>query len=158
MSARRLLPLAMLLGACAIPNAIDALDQHSPPPEFGRPMWVRVPAGVGAWVGGIVGGVVSIVCLPVTWPISELASDGLGEHGGAEFLFAPAITGAALGHCVFGLPPDLLDWSFRRVWVGTSDSMTSYEFIPLPGPIMPLAPGTPAAGEPGPDSAAGSPK
>ena len=144
MQLRCLLPLAMLLGACAIPNTAEALDQRSPPPEFGRPMWVRVPAGAGAWIGGILGGVVSIVLLPITWPLSELADDGLGEQGAGEFMFWPALAGASVGHCLLGTPPDVVDWLFHRAWVDGPDPVTSYDFIPLPGPAMP-APPTPDA-------------
>ena len=46
LSFRSLLPL-LLLGACAIPNTIELLDAHDPPPEFGRPAWVRTSAGIG---------------------------------------------------------------------------------------------------------------
>jgi hypothetical protein len=136
---RSLLLLGVLLGACAIPQTIDTLGDRSPPPEFGRPTWVRVSAGVGAWTGGIVGGVVSVVLLPVTWPISELAGDGLGEHGGSEFMLFPAIGGAAMGHCLLGAPADGIDWVFRRAWVGSTDPVTSYDFVPMEGPAKPAA-------------------
>jgi hypothetical protein len=126
----------LLLGACAIPNVIAGLDDRSPPPEFGRPAWVRVCAGIGAWTGGIVGGVFSVVLLPVTYPISLLASDGLGEHSSGEFLFFPALGGAAIGHCLLGAPPDLLDFVFRRAWIDSPDPVNSYELVPLEGPIM----------------------
>ena len=60
------LPLLLIASGCAIPNTIEALGDRSPPPEFGRPGWVRAFAGVGGWIGGIVGGVVSIGVLPVS--------------------------------------------------------------------------------------------
>ena len=126
-----------LLGACAIPNTIEGYDELCPPPEFGRPGWVRVCAGAGAWVGGIVGGVASVVLLPVTYPLSLLAEDGLGEHSSSEFLLFPALGGAAIGHCLLGTPPDVLDYLFRRVWVGSGDITTSYDFVPMPGPVLP---------------------
>ena len=61
--------LALLLPACAIPNTVESLQADAPPPEFGRPAWVRTCAGAGAWVGGVTGGVVSVVLLPITWPL-----------------------------------------------------------------------------------------
>lgn len=129
-----------LLAACAVPNAVEGLDDASPPPEFGRPAWVRVFAGVGAWAGGIVGGVASVVLLPVTWPLSLIADDGLGEHASSEFMLLPAIGGAALGHCLLGTPPDVVDYLFRRVWVGSGDVTSSYDFVPMPGPAVPRQP------------------
>ncbi|MEO6598103.1 MAG: hypothetical protein ABIP94_25440 [Planctomycetota bacterium] len=129
--------IGLLAGACTIPNSVNALGERSPPPEFGRPAWVRVCAGTGAWIGGILGGVVSIVLLPATYPISLLAADGLGEHAASEFLFFPALGGAALGHCLFGMPPDLLDYTFRRACFGSPHPVASYEWTPLDGPMVP---------------------
>lgn len=129
--------MALVLPACAATNVVDRYDDLCPPPEFGRPGWVRVFAGVGAWVGAIGGGVVSIVLLPVTYPISLVASDGLGEHSSNEFLFFPALGGAAIGHCLLGTPPDVLDWAFRRVWVGVDDPTGHYDVIPQAGPVVP---------------------
>ncbi len=134
-----LLFLGVLTAACAIPDTIAALDDRSPPPEFGRPTWVRVSAGVGAWVGGVLGGVVSIVALPITYPLSVLAEDGLGEHAASEFMLFPALGGAAVGHALLGTPPDVVDWVFRRAWVGAADPVTSFEFIPLPAAVLPEA-------------------
>lgn len=131
--------LGFLFGACAIPETIESLDDRSPPPEFGRPMWVRVPAGVGAWVGGIVGGVASIVVLPITYPISLLADDGLGEYASNEFLVFPAMAGASIGHAVLGTPCDLVDYMFRRVWCEPSPPLTSYEFVPMQAAALPQA-------------------
>ena len=123
--------LSCLLGACAIPNTIEALDDRSPPPEFGRPGWVRVPAGVGAWIGGIVGGVASIVVLPITYPLSLIADDGLGEHAASEFMLFPAMVGASIGHAVLGTPLDLVDYTCRRMWCDPSPPLTNYEFVPM---------------------------
>jgi hypothetical protein len=133
--AHAVLTSALLLGACAIPETIEALDDRSPPPEFGRPAWVRVPAGVGAWVGGILGGAVSIVVLPITYPLSLAADDGLGEHGTAEFVLFPAMVCASVGHALLGTPPDVLDYCFRRAWIEPSPPLTTYEFVPLPPPV-----------------------
>ena len=141
--------LPLLLGACALTNGVDILDDRSPPPELGRPGWVRGCAAVGAWIGGIGGGVVSIVLLPVTLPISWLADDGLGEHASGEFVLFPALTGAAIGHSLLGTPPDVLDFVFRRAWVDGDDPVTSYEYVPLPGPLVPQA-APPAAPSPQP--------
>src|SRR5688500_13732079 len=68
-----------ILPACTIARTIDRLQDRSPPPEFGRPGWVRTIAGVGAWTGGVLGGIASIVLLPVTYPVSLLAGDSFGE-------------------------------------------------------------------------------
>ena len=138
----------LFLGACAIGEAIEALDDRSPPPEFGRPAWVRVPAGVGAWIGGIVGGVVSIVALPITYPVSLLADDGLGEHASAEFLLFPAMVCASVGHAVLGTPPDVLDYCFRRAWTDSSPPITDYEFVPLAPPHRAELPSTAKPGDP----------
>jgi hypothetical protein len=127
----------LLCAGCAIPDTIETLGDRSPPPEFGRPGWVRTSAGVGAWVGGILGGVVSIVTLPITWPLSQLAGDGLGEYAAQEFLLFPAMTGATIGHALFGTPPDVLDYVFRRAWTEPSPPLTGYEFVPLNGPVLP---------------------
>lgn len=127
----------LLLAGCAVPNTIESLGAAAPPAEFGRPAWVRTTAGVGAWCGGILGGAVSIVLLPVTWPISALAGDSLGEQGKDEFLFFPALSLAAVGHSVFGVPPDLLDYAFRRAWSSTPDPVNSYEWVAMPGVAMP---------------------
>lgn len=131
--------LGVLLGACAIPETIESLDDRSPPPEFGRPRWVRVPAQAGAWIGGIVGGAVSIVLLPVTWPLSRIADDGLGEHASSEFMLFPAMVGASLGHALLGTPPDLVDYFGRRVWGDSSPPITDYEYVPMQQPARPDA-------------------
>ena len=126
-----------LFVSCAIPNVIETLGETSPPPEYGRPGWVRACAGTGAWIGGILGGVVSIVVLPITWPLSLLAEDHLGESGSNEFMLWPAVGGAAIGHALLGCPPDVVDYVFRRAWVDAPDPVTSYEFIKLEGPSVP---------------------
>jgi hypothetical protein len=129
-----------VLAACAIPDTIESLDDRSPPPEFGRPAWVRTSAGVGAWVGGILGGVVSIVALPITYPLSLLAEDGLGETASSEFVLWPALACASVGHAVLGTPPDMLDYLFRRAWCDSSPPITDYSFLPLEGPRLPEPP------------------
>jgi hypothetical protein len=136
---RTCLPLCcLLLGACAIPNTIEQLDAKNPPPEFGRPGWVRTSAGIGAWIGGIVGGVVSIVALPITYPLSLLAEDGLGEQSSSDFLLWPAMGGAALGHAALGAPTDVLDYVFRRAWTGGGTEVeNSYEWTPMLPPTVP---------------------
>jgi hypothetical protein len=129
----------LLLGACATPNTIEQLNDRCPPPEFGRPGWVRFCAGTGAWIGGIVGGVASIALLPVTYPISLLADDGLGEHASSEFLLFPAVGGAAIGHCLLGAPTDSIDYLFRRAWFHSEEPVYDFEFVPLSGPAVPPA-------------------
>lgn len=136
----------LLLGSCAIPESIETLGETSPPPEFGRPFYVRFFAGTGAWIGGIIGGAASIVILPITYPLSLLADDGLSEKSQAEFMFFPATGCAALGHALFGAPVDGLDWAFRRAWTDSPDPVTKYEFMPMPGPSVPRAEDKPPAG------------
>ena len=87
-------------------------------------MWVRAPAAAGAWLGGIVGGAVSIVLLPVNWPLTKLAGEGLCERGSNEFLFWPASVGASIGHCAVGLPFDVVDHVGRRAWGDSSPPIT----------------------------------
>jgi hypothetical protein len=137
----------LLCGACAVPTAIDCLDQTCPPPELGRPLWVRAAAGAGAWIGGIVGGAASIVFLPITWPLGELADDGLGEHAQSEFLLFPAMVCASVGHAALGGPADVVDFVFRRAWVG-EQPILGYDFVPMPGLAVPRAPAAAPAGEP----------
>ncbi|MGE3171566.1 MAG: hypothetical protein AB7O97_03005 [Planctomycetota bacterium] len=127
----------LLLAACAIPRTVDRLQGLCPPPEFGRPGWVRACAGTGAWVGGIVGGVVSVVLLPVTYPLSLLCDDGLGEASAEELMFFPAVGGAAAGHFLFGGPPDLIDHVFRRAWFEEPQPQNTYELVPMEPPRSP---------------------
>jgi hypothetical protein len=133
--------LASLAG-CVIPRTVDRLQERCPPPDFGRPGWVRACAGTGAWIGGIAGGAVSVVLLPVTWPISLLAGDGFGEASREEFLMFPAIGLAATGHFLFGGPPDLIDHVFRRAWFTEPVPENTYELVPMepPGALAPAAP------------------
>ena len=142
----------LLSSACALPTAIESLDATSPPPEFGRPGWVRGAAKVGAWVGGIPGVVASVVLLPVTWPLSKLADDGLGELAADEFVLFPALACASVGHSLFALPCDTVDYLGRRVW-SEPTPMPTYDLVAparveapqLPERIDALAP--PAATE-----------
>ncbi|HLQ39199.1 MAG TPA: hypothetical protein VK348_15420 [Planctomycetota bacterium] len=143
------LSLLTLAGGCTLPRSIDALQAESPPPEFGRPAWVRTCAGVGAWVGGILGGVVSVVLLPVTYPISLAAGDSFGDWSRSEFLFFPAVGGAASGHFLFGAPPDAVDFLCRRAWVGEPLPVNTYELVPMQPPVTaakPAAEGVPPEG------------
>jgi hypothetical protein len=134
------LPILMCT-SCTIPNTIEMLGDQSPPPEFGRPGWVRAFAGVGGWAGGIIGGVASIATLPITYPLSLWADEGLGDHSADELILAPAVSMAAVGHAIIGLPADLLDWTFRRAWVEPIDPVTDFTLTPLDGYVVPkLAP------------------
>src|SRR5687767_8804082 len=55
---RRAVPvLVLLLSACTLPETVENLERESPPPELGRPGFVRIAARTGAWAGGAVGGV-----------------------------------------------------------------------------------------------------
>ncbi|MEQ1632003.1 MAG: hypothetical protein ABL997_06495, partial [Planctomycetota bacterium] len=99
----------LLLSGCAVGDTIQRFER-CPPAEFGRPGWVRASAGTGAWIGGIAGGIVSVVLLPVTWPLSLAASDGLGDASRTELMLWPVSGGAAIGHCLLGLPTDSVDY------------------------------------------------
>ena len=90
----------------------------------------------------------SVALLPITWPISLLASDGLGEHSSIEFMCFPALGGAAIGHCLLGAPPDLVDYVFRRAWIDSTDPVNSYELVPLEGPHLPRTEPAPPAANP----------
>ncbi len=137
--------LPLLCCSCAVTRAIDSLDDRSPPPEFGRPGWVRGFASVGAWGGGIFGGLVSVVLLPITWPLSEIAGEGLGESKGDVMLF-PAVTCAAAGHALLGLPVDFIDYTCRRMWTDpTPMPANTYELIPMEGAVVPVSPPKAAA-------------
>lgn len=131
-----LLP-ALICTSCVIPNTVEMLGDSSPPPEFGRPGWVRAFAGVGGWVGAIAGGVVSVATLPITYPLSLAADEGLGEHSADELILMPAVGLSAVGHCVLGLPADLAHWMFYRAWVTPIDPVTSYELVPLDPAALP---------------------
>lgn len=137
-----------LSSSCTIPRTVDRLQDEAPPPEFGRPTWVRTCAGFGAWIGGIAGGVVSIGLLPVTYPMSLLAGDHLGEYTQTEFLLFPAVGLAAAGHALLGTPPDLLDYTFRRAWSSQQWPESTYDLVPLDPPGIPQAWARPADVEP----------
>ncbi len=145
------------LPACAVQRTVASLQERCPPPEFGRPGWVRTCAGTGGWIGGILGGVVSIALLPATYPISWLAGDSLGGTARDEFLLFPVTGLAATGHFLFGGPPDLVDHVFRRAWLSDPPPANTYELVPMESPA-PLQPeGTsPAAAAPSPAAASAS--
>ena len=133
----------LLSSACALPTAIESLDDRCPPPEFGRPGWVRGAAKVGAWVGGIPGVVGSVVLLPVTWPLSQFADEGLGETAASEFVLFPALACASVGHSLFAMPCDTIDYLGRRVW-SEPTPMPQYGDVPAGAETTTAAP-APAA-------------
>lgn len=138
-----------VLPACAVPRTVALLQERSPPPEFGRPGWVRACAGTGAWIGGVIGAIGSVVLLPVTYPIVWISGDALGGTARDEFLYFPATGLAATGHFLFGGPPDLLDHVFRRAWLDETPPANTYELIPMEPPAPPSAPaGNPPAEAP----------
>lgn len=122
-----------MFSSCAIPSTLEMMGDLSPPPEFGRPVWVRTCAGIGGWFGAIIGGVASIATLPLTYPLSLLADEGLGEHSADELILAPAIGMSAVGHAFLGLPADFLDWTFHRAWVTPVDPVANFTLTPLDG-------------------------
>ena len=134
---RRLALLAALgLPGCTLPETVENLQRENPPPELGRPAFVRVAARSGAWIGGVVGGVFSLALLPVTYPVSLLAECPLG-YSRDEFRFAPASMGAAAGHWVVGAPLDVLHWIFYRAWVDQSCEPAGFDFVPMRPPVGP---------------------
>jgi hypothetical protein len=127
--------LTFLCSACTVPYATDTLSSEGPPPELGRPGWVRAFAGVGGWIGAVGGAVVSVATLPVTFPITLLADEPLG-YSKTEFMFAPVTMVASGGHFLFGAPADLVDYTFRRAWVeGVPEP--DYSYTPMPPPPSP---------------------
>jgi hypothetical protein len=131
----------LLASACSLPQVTDDLAQHAPPPDLGRPGYVRVAAQTGAIAGGGIGAVASIVLLPVTWPLSLLAAEPLGVSQ-QELMFAPVSFGAATGHFLLGAPVDGLDFVVRRAW---TDEPEPTRFATTP-PRPPVGPGP----DPGP--------
>ncbi len=134
---RRLaLLVAFAVSGCTLPETVENLERENPPPELGRPTFVRIAARSGAWIGGVAGGVFSLALLPVTYPVSLLADCPLG-YSRDEFRFAPASMGAAAGHWVVGAPFDVLHWVFYRAWVNPSCDPAGYEFVPMRPPVGP---------------------
>jgi hypothetical protein len=142
--ARAAIATALLCPACAVTQAVDTLHYEAPPPELGRPGWVRGAARLGAWLGAAVGAVASIATLPITYPISLLADEPLG-YSKTEFLLAPASMGASAGHFGLGAPFDMLDFLFRRAWIGPIAD-PGYDYVPVKPPAGPLS--SPVSGEP----------
>ncbi|MEM7201895.1 MAG: hypothetical protein AAF628_16630 [Planctomycetota bacterium] len=145
------LPL-LILPSCALGRVTHDLDHEAPPPEFGRPAWVRTSARIGAFLGGVGGAVLSVAALPVTYPVSLLADEPLG-YAKEEFLFAPMTGTASLGHFLFGAPPDMLHFVFYRAWV-EGPRPYDYEYVPMaptpPPPALTPPPGD--AGAPDPET------
>lgn len=134
---RRAVPvLVLLLSACTLPETVENLERESPPPELGRPGFVRIAARTGAWAGGAVGGVASLLLLPITYPISLLAECPLG-YSKAEFRWAPASMGASAGHWLLGAPLDAMHYVFYRAWVNQSCEPAGYDYVPMPPPVGP---------------------
>jgi hypothetical protein len=125
----------LLVAACNVPTVVDGLDREAPPPGYGRPDRVRLPARAGAWIGGVAGGLVSVATLPITYPISLLAEEPLGMSR-QEFLFAPVSGGAAIGHFTLGAPLDLVHYVGYRAWVDHPRPY-DYEFTPMRPPAGP---------------------
>ncbi|MFN6145533.1 MAG: hypothetical protein ACK5AL_04145 [Planctomycetota bacterium] len=110
----------LLSCACSVPSLVESLDDRSPPPDFGRAGWVRGVAKVGAWIGAVPGTVASGVLLPVTWPLSLAVEDGIDGGSADELLLFPMLACASVGHSLFALPCDAVDYFGRRVWSAPS--------------------------------------
>lgn len=132
----------LMVAACNVPTVVDGLEREAPPPGFGRPGWVRVPARAGAWIGGVAGALVSVAALPITYPVSLLAEEPLGMSR-QEFLFAPVSSGAALGHFGLGAPLDMLHYVAYRAWV-EHPRPYDYDLTPMQPPVEPAAADKPA--------------
>lgn len=130
--------LALLASSCFVGRTASVYDLENPPPELGRPAWVRNAAGVGAWTGGAVGAVVSVALLPVTWPLRQIRGDG-GTPGSEDLLF-PVSLGAAGGHFLLGAPADLTDYLFRRAWIDEPTPHDTYTLEPMTPPVGPVEP------------------
>ena len=134
-----LLTVVALLPGCAVfesvPNTVETYQQENPPPELGRPGWVRTSAGVGGWIGGVAGAAVSVVLLPITYPVRLIRGDG-GTFNN-EDLFFPVTWGVTGGHFLLGAPTDVVDFVFRRAWVGSPVEYDNYELVPQDPPIGP---------------------
>jgi hypothetical protein len=126
----------LLVSACTLPETVENLERENPPPDLGRPGFVRVAARTGAWTGGAVGAVASLVLLPITYPISLLAECPLG-YSKAEFRWAPVSVGAAAGHWLLGAPLDALHYVFYRAWVNQSCEPAGYDYVPMRPPVGP---------------------
>lgn len=129
--------LALLLSvvSCSTPDAIADLDEQCPPPEYGRPGWVRASAKVGAFVGAVPGAVLTALCLPVTLPLSWLADEPLGASK-QEVIFFPLTACASAGHFLLGAPADSAHWVFYRAWT-EQPSPVGYHFVPAAAPKGP---------------------
>ncbi len=127
--------IAALLSACHVGDSVRQLDRNSPAPELGRPWLVRAVAGTGGWVGASVGALASVVVLPLTYPISLLADEPLGESK-TEFILTPIPVGAASGHFLLGAPLDFVHFLFWRAWVDEPEH-AGYEFTPMQPPASP---------------------
>jgi hypothetical protein len=141
--ARRSLALVLLLAAsCSMPESFSDLDEHCPPPEHGRPGWVRACAKVGAFVGAVPGAVFSVVALPITWPMTLIADEPLGKTKSEVMLF-PLTACAAAGHFLLGTPADSVHWVCYRAWT-EPPKPASYEWTPM-APPRGVSPETPAS-------------
>ena len=129
------LSLLALIGSCSTPTALADLDENCPPPEYGRPGWVRASAKVGAWLGAVPGALLTVICLPVTWPLTLIAEEPLG-HAKNEVIFFPLSFCASAGHFVLGAPADSVHWVFYRAWTD-QPSPVGYSFVPASPPKVP---------------------
>ena len=109
------IPALLLLPACGTTGVSSRVDRE-PPSEFGRPGWVHGTAGFGGWVGGVLGGIVSIVALPITYPITLVCEDGIGDASRNEVLLWPVSAFATAGHFALGFTePCAQIWYFNTL-------------------------------------------
>ncbi len=126
---------ALLLGLSTGGCTVSALDEYCPPPDLGRPAWVRNTAGFAGWIGGGIGAVVSVVLLPITYPASRIWDEPMG-YSKSEFRWMPITLCASSLHYTFGAPADMFDWMLRRAWI-EEEQTPGYDFTPMPAPKLP---------------------
>ena len=80
--------MVLATAGCSVPVVTEHLELESPPPELGRPGYVRFSAKVGAWAGAIGGAAASVVLLLtlVGWTLrrGRAARAALAEAEAAE--------------------------------------------------------------------------
>lgn len=127
--------LPFLLASCTLPDSLQDLDENCPPPEYGRPGWVRASAKIGAIVGAVPGALFTALALPVTLPLTWIADEPLGCSK-KEVIFFPLTAFASAGHFLLGAPADSAHWVFYRAWT-EQPSPVGYHFVPAAPPKGP---------------------
>lgn len=149
---RTLLALATLalISGCSLPKTYADLELDSPQEVLRRPEYLRDVRSFGHASGGFVGGVSSPFLLPVTWPMTAVHEESLGQDRDS-LLFAPVPFVAAGGGFVLAAPLEALDHIFYRAWIDDGNDLQGLDVQPPPvGPGPP-----PVRAEPEPESEQG---